>query len=292
LEQPAAIRWADPMVARSLRELQDQVGETQSGQDKQNYIYRGQPSGFPLTTSLERACADFGIDLSTALSLERQLLREFKRRAHHYLQHVPGEGNTIEWLALMQHHGAPSRLLDWTYSLPVATYFALVAALPATSIDDSGNARRRDAEVWMINTAWCRDTSIRLLPEDDWVLREALQSAADERRLSRFLPWDKPIACVYPVNPFRLNERLTIQRGVFLYPGDPRLPFEANLRAVDGHQEPRNLRRFTIPRENMIAVLEGLQETNISEATLFPGLDGFSRSLLRRLPFFIRQEHL
>jgi len=141
----------------------------------------------------------------------------------------------------------------------------------------------------MIDAEWCRDASIRKTRDDDHVLKDALQSSADEHRLAERLRTDNHFAFVFPVNPFRLNERLTIQRGVFLYPGDVGQSFEENLRALEGHENQwRNVCRSKIPRENMQAMLEELQEeANISEATRFPGLDGFSRSLHRRLPFFL-----
>jgi hypothetical protein len=289
---PTAVPWANPMTTPTFRDLQDRVHETQREGEERYYIYRGQASGWSLTTSLERACDEFGIELTKAGGLEQQLLREFKRRAHHYLDHVPDDNNIIEWLALMQHHGAPTRLLDWTYSLPVAAYFALLSAFPARYSKSSERKLGRDAEVWMINTKWCRDASIRRLPEDDWVLTRELESTAEEERLYKFLFPEKRISYVYSVNPFRLNERLTIQRGVFLFPGDPGRPFEDNLRALGSHENPGNVNRFRIPRESMVDVLKELQESNISEATLFPGLDGFARSLLRRLPFFLGQQRL
>jgi hypothetical protein len=284
--------WAEALVATSLRELQDRV-RVKLGGKRGHYVYRGQAAGWSLSTSLERACADSGIELVNAGRLEQRLIREFKRRAHHYRQDVPEKGNQIEWVALMQHHGAPTRLLDWTYSLPVATYFALVSAFPAKYTENDGKERPRDAEVWMIDAEWCRHASIRKTGDDDHVLKDALQSSADEHRLAERLHADNRFAFVFPVNPFRLNERLTIQRGVFLYPGDVGQSFEENLRTLEGHENQGNVCRFRIPRENMQAMLEELQEeANISEATLFPGLDGFSRSLHRRLPFFLGQEEL
>src|SRR5262249_50806471 len=267
--------WAEPALATSLGELREVARGAMGSKDEGHYIYRGQASGWSLATTIERACRDSGIDLAHAPDIDRQLLREFTRRAHHYLHDVPREGHTIEWRALMQHHGAPTRLLDWTYALPIAAYFALVSALPV----------ERDAEVWMIDAAWCRNAAIHQIVGDDWVLLDHLGAASHEARLARLLRSDE-IPYAFPVNPFRLNERLTIQRGLFLYHGDLRASFVENLRALDGHRNRENVCRFRIPHENVWAVLTELQEVNVSDATLFPGLDGFSRSLQRRLRFF------
>ena len=61
-------------------------------------------------------------------STERALLFQFKQRAHHYLKHLPADEDLASWLGLMQHHGIPTRFLDWTHSAFVALYFALEEA--------------------------------------------------------------------------------------------------------------------------------------------------------------------
>ena len=86
------------------------------------WLYRGQRcADWTLTTSLERFAASYALSGDKALDVENKLSREFRRAYQHYAQHLPSDD--LEWLATMQHHGCPTRLLDWTYSIYVAVYF-------------------------------------------------------------------------------------------------------------------------------------------------------------------------
>jgi hypothetical protein len=86
---------------------------------------------------------------------------------------------------------------------------------------------------------------------------------------------DKQFVCT--MNPFKLNERLTIQKGVFMWSGDVTKTFEDNLKAIDGYRQ--KVKRILIPNKLRMETLCKLYEMNVTQATLFPGLDGFARSL-------------
>jgi hypothetical protein len=77
----------------------------------------------------------------------------------------------------------------------------------------------------------------------------------------------------------QLDERFTIQKGVFLYPCDASQSFEINLRAMPGWNDPSKVLRLDIPLDERRPALKALHSMNISRATLFPGLDGFAQSL-------------
>ena len=106
---------------------------------ERQWLFRGHADNSkPLATTLERAADRFAIPWSELPERELGLIRRFKRQLYHYTHDVPDKGNYIEWLAIMQHYGAPTRLLDWTRSFFAACFFA---------IDRSDT----EAAVWVLN---------------------------------------------------------------------------------------------------------------------------------------------
>jgi hypothetical protein len=102
---------------------------------------------------------------------------------------------------------------------------------------------------------------------------------------------------VYLVNPYQLNERLVIQQGVFLCPSDVCRPFVDNLKNLwtySGRVPDHKLIKYTIAvdKSERKTILRNLYRMNINHATLFPGLDGFAKSLETLLIFpHILQPH-
>lgn len=239
---------------------------------KAGWIYRGQRlADWPLKTSLERCFERNEIPRDRALEVESDLLREFRRAYHHYSHQVPSRDDCVEWLSLMQHHGAPTRLLDFTYSIYVASYFAI-------------EATDGDAAVWAIDGQWALNESAKLLvttgknADHAEQLRDRFVEGSERIAQDLFFePPLIPLAC--PINPFRLNERLRIQKGVFLIAGSVVAPFVDNLAALPQHDKPDMVVKIIIPRACVEEALVDLFQVNISRATLFPGLDGYAQAL-------------
>jgi hypothetical protein len=233
-------------------------------------LYRGQRcAAWDLKTSVQRSCDRRCVPHGQRREHEDALFREFRRTYHQYATHVPDPKAVVEWLSLMQHHGAPTRLLDFNYSIYIALYFALEKA-------------EEDCAIWAVRGPWALRESARLL-------RAAGKGNAD-RMEKRFVEGDEEVAqtlfftepyvaAAWPINAFRLNERLRIQQGAFLIPGDISKPFMMNLEALPDHDRRENVLKIVIPFQERQAALKNLFQMGISRTSLFPGLDGFAESL-------------
>lgn len=238
--------------------------------DGRGRIYRGQRRfDWPLQSSLERFCNKFGFGALDRKAVETRLCREFRRGYHQYVSAVPRPEHRLEWAAIMQHHGSPTRLLDFTYSIYVAAYFAYE------------DAESDPACVWSIDAVWAGRASAEILRRHG---RHEVDTLPDfgteneEETISQ-LTFDSPAPLAWPVNPFRLNERLRIQKGTFLVPGDVECPYMDNLMALIGHDSDDHILKVRLPQSLRSDALRALYHMNISQTSLFPGLDGYARSL-------------
>lgn len=235
------------------------------------WIFRGQRDAqWKLQTKLERVFSR--MPPSTYAQSELHLLLQFQRRLHHYVSDLPDEDDKLEWLALMQHHGAPTRLLDWTRSPYVALYFA---------VEDCIN--EKPCSVWAVDTRALYEESLEVhVGLFDAIMRSPLQAASDKSVFNEFV-MKGTVLGVFSVEPFRMNERITYQQGLFLVPTSVQHSFYANLKKmVAGLPTPTPyLRRVDITLSNTarLECLKQLRLMNIHRATLFPGLDGFAQSL-------------
>lgn len=237
---------------------------------KANWLFRGQLSAaWGLKTSLERCFERQLVEGPERMALERELLREFRRAYHNYAVHVPERNSVIEWLSLMQHHGAPTRLLDFTFSIYVAAYFALETASD-------------DCALWAVNADWAAEQSVVAMMSagKHGAAKLRARTGEEHETVSFGVLFEPPyVKSALLLSPFRLDERLRIQKGTFLVPGDVSSSFMANLCSLPGHDLAENLLKVILPFRIRAEALERLHYMNISRTSLFPGLDGYARSL-------------
>jgi hypothetical protein len=237
---------------------------------KRKTLYRGQENvTWELETTLERSCRKNDGGLTNATERERRLILLFKRHYHEYSYKPVEYDDDLRWLGLMQHHGAPTRLLDWSYSILVATFFAIGRAVD-------------DAAVWCIDNDWLRQSAQGSLDQQGIsdsslnVARGRVSRDDAKRRFSQIYMTNK-YRVVRAVSPFFRDSRLTAQQGTFLCLGDVSAPFMENLTGMG--QGTDGIIKYVIKKDLFRGLLYELYAANISNATLFPGLDGYARML-------------
>jgi hypothetical protein len=205
---------------------------------------------------------------------ERNLLSEFGRHAGVYLpsQLVPTGDDVVGWLALMQHYGAPTRLLDFTMSPYIAAFFAL--EYPS----EIGSGRR---SVWALNIVACQLRSAEILLDAKIATSEdlavTLVTSRQDLALRLLVYADKNVNFVLPIEPLVYDARQSAQQTIFMVPGTISEQFEANLMALEPHKTLAI--QFVFPDSIRSEALEELRLMNVTAASLFPGLDGYGRSM-------------
>ena len=191
-------------------------------------------------------------------------MRIFRRKAHIYLHDRTALDDELRCLALMQHHGASTRLLDFTKSPFVAAFFALESAT-------------QDAAVYALNTPalWDRAPTF-----DSRLTREAIDPRQPGNFERWFLPNRHPV--VWFGEPADMDQRLIAQAGLFVLPGQLDAPFDELLK---GYERPGEdlLMQLVLPHTLRDQALRALYRMNITHATLLPDLDGLARSMHQEL---------
>ena len=211
--------------------------------------------------------------------IESSFLIDFQRGAKNFLTEKETPADLIEWLALMQHHGAPTRLLDFTKSVYIASYFAF----------ENADAKTKNVAIWAININIVRDRVIQHLnlshsPEFEkarakfsdkdfeWTRRELTDKDFEN------IFYKNDDSCILPVEPFQMNRRYSLQQSVFVSPGNSHESFMEQLQFLD-EDITKAVLKIMLPSKLKNEVLRDLQKMNINRASIFPDLDGYSVAL-------------
>ena len=194
---------------------------------------------------------------------EEEIRSEFQRRG---LQLVGDREprNEWEWYFLMQHHGAPTRLLDWTDSALVGLFFALNSFRPGSNVPDV------DAAVWMLDPWWLNGLAIRLktIVLTDWDEAKPYLPRLYEGSLRRRLP--------LAIDPPHVARRVSVQRSRFTIHGT-----EPDGLSKLARRRASRLVKITIPRQSLLRMRNDLFTCGITDTTVFPDLEGLARELSR-----------
>ena len=248
----------------SWAELQDKLFEDSwnegLGRFRPNHAFRGtDDASYPLETSITRLGGDVE-------DLERHLLRNFRK----YAQRDAVEQDSLwHWLSVAKHHGLPTRLLDWTHSPFVAMHFA-------TADIDKFDAH---GAIWVVDYVEAH----KLLPEELTAeLAEEGSNLFTVEMLSGAVGSLEDLDRMHPpgfvgfFEPPSVDERIVNQYALLSFMSDPRARLDRWL-----EERPGLWKKVMVPAELKWEVRDKLDQANVTERVLFPGLDGLSSWLKR-----------
>lgn len=260
------------------------------------FLYRGQSDyELPVVSSFERAIYNMYPTLKDKVvlpSMENEMLKEFKWRFPLYGQNPPNQEDNVEWLAIMQHYGAPTRLIDVTKSFFIAAYFATCTF------------NNKDAAVWAFNHSLMTEHSFF-----DYMKRHNTNTCSMDQlylhsnqlannAIGKFYKKDDPFS-IMVTNPQRVNERILNQQAMFIMQSDIKRPFQEHLSAITRenvkmnfsdlipysngfHQSEIAVLKIRLPKNISFDIRHSLKSMNISSESLFPGMEGMARSILHQ----------
>jgi len=227
-----------------IESVQDFVELLQRVIDTRGSIFRGQSDeSYQLRPSILR----FPAKDHEILQTEKNLFNAFKKQALPYLSSKPD--SDWDWLAIAQHHGLPTRLLDWTSNPLAALWFVISKAT------ESNQADGRNGVVWCYQVGQ--------------------DAALDEREKDDLSPFNIPKIRVF--NPPHINPRITSQQGLFtVHP----LKGSGALDLLESQSRSRlSLIKVLIHKDHKPTLRQQLSELGVNAASIFPDLDGLSSHL-------------
>ena len=250
-----------------------------TGAGAPSWIFRGlSNANYELCSSIERIYPDA---TGTLLEMiESHLLMAFDTNAHNYTELKKLPRKTLERHAILQHYGAPTRLVDWTYSPYIAAYFAF-----------ENRQIKDDQEVCI----WAMDMNIL----QNFAYAELLK-IKDKFRDASFLDTMRPVIrpqdyfslisesglnLILSYKPDMQFQRMTQQQGLFLFQNSTNHSFMEGLANIDAPDFCYKI-KISCKAGMRLEVLRSLQYMGINSSTIYPGFEGFVRSL-SEIPAFL-----
>jgi hypothetical protein len=206
------------------------VEKTFTNQDQ--ILFRGQPQDLPLVPSIARGRLTYG----TRLEAELAMLDEFKRHSAPFLPVPPP--TLWDWMALAQHHGLPTRLLDWSQNPLMSLWFVVRRPHPAG----------RDGIIWVLR------------PDAGDFASDAQKDSLSSRRHLVFAPT-------------HISQRIAAQVAWFtVHKSRAKAPEFQPLE--ESREFAGKLTKIVIPADRFPHFRFALDRCGVNAASVFPGLDG------------------
>lgn len=250
------------------------------------WVFRGHSDcTYRIEPSLARFFRSHQVNIKPASQDPRELdsILKFRKSAHLHLQHLPAPSELSSWLAIMQHFGAPTRLLDFTFSPYVALFFALEGAAPKVDFgkpltnEDLGK-RYKSYDVHAVHLKSVRTKTEKILGHSKHPADEELLIGNKAKQKKEFLFFFEGV--------WR-NQRQIAQQGLFMIPSKVDLDIEAFLRSCPSESKsfPETswfTFRFPGGLDFYRELVTRLLKMNVNAEALFPGLEGIARSISMR----------
>lgn len=255
---------ANDVVVSSWAELMNalyDIPRTAFQRYRSDFVYRGLADhSWGLETSLQRLCGDY-------VNVEGPMLRSFRKYAEP--GSIPADTLLVR-LAVAQHHRLPTRVLDWTVSPKVALHFA-------TAEEEHYD---KDGVVWCVHVRQVRDLlpiPLQSILDDELAFLFSVEMLPELKTLKDLDSFGiKHGGFALFFEPPSLDARIVNQGAIMSVMPGARLSLNDFLESY-----PQIYRRIVIPKELKWEVRDKLDQDNVTERMLFPGLDGLSNWLKR-----------
>lgn len=245
--------------------ISDQVYDNKINRYRSSFLYRGMPNvGFHLVTSLSRNCK------SKAFEIEKSILRNFTKYAS--IEDPTLVSSVWRQLIIGQHHGLPTRLLDWTFSPLIALHFA-------TSGESFSQMDENDCVIWRIDIEEIHSRlpgryRKQLEKESSYLFTvEMLDNLVQS--LSEY-DTDMDDRSMILIEPPSIDQRIINQYSYFsIVPRD--------VTNIEDFLEKNTVHtiKYVIDRSLKWRIRDMLDQLNVNERILFPGLDGLTAMIKR-----------
>lgn len=234
-------------ISKSIRTLSRYVEYVEKHCVGEHFLFRGQPVDRPLLPKVARLVTSAPIADS-----ERAMLRDFKLQSLPFLESHPADD--WDWLALAQHHGMATRLLDWSLNPLAALFFAVERPPEPTA----------QGVVWMFEVA----------------ATDYLNEDSQDRRMN---PFDVDRTRVF--RPRHISRRIVAQAGWFTAhkftekQESQYIPLERNTRYKN------RLVKLAVPANAFADLRRDLDRFGVNAASIYGGIDGLCRTIEWRHSF-------